>query len=301
MANRIEYGLEQVHIAFFDNPATPTWNAPIWIAGALEFTATPEEEEMEVWADNGLYFSNKFNKGYTGEVDFSTIEDSVLAQIFDWPIDANGAIVERTNSISKPFALMAQVEGDDRNRRFVYYNCIAGRPSKEHKTSGETVDPQTQPLTLKMTPIDIDDVRTSFTALARTDANATAYNNFFNSVYTPVWPELSYSATEFNEDGANDGSIDEIVTVTLANATFAGDDDNPLDGVVATGVPTGLTFAIEKKTATTAEISFTDEATSHAASDSTTFSVVFGDDAFTLGNAGTVKNREQDFDIVFTD
>jgi len=49
-ANKVKYGLEQVHIAFFSEqstPETPAWGTPQPIKGAVSFSTSPEGEESE--------------------------------------------------------------------------------------------------------------------------------------------------------------------------------------------------------------------------------------------------------------
>lgn len=118
-----------------------------------------------------------------------------------------------------------------------------------------------------------------------------------------VAPSLAYSATTFEEASANNGSITDKITVTLTGDTFTGTNDAALAGVTVNNVPTGLTAVVTKKTDTTAEISFTGNATAHAnANDIANLEVVFGDGAFTGGSAAAVSNATKsdlviDFDV----
>lgn len=128
----------------------------------------------------------------------------------------------------------------------------------------------------------------------------------------PPAPVVTYSAAKVSEAAANDGSITQKLTITLANDTFTGSDGAVLAGAEVTNVPTGLTAVVTKQSATTAELSFTGSATAHAnANDITGLTVALGDAAFTSGDASKVTGAttanigldfiEQDTSIVVFD
>lgn len=112
-----------------------------------------------------------------------------------------------------------------------------------------------------------------------------------------------YSATTFTEAAANDGSISTSVTITLVGDTFTGNNNEALAGVTVSNVPAGLTAVVTKKTATTAEISFTGTASAHAhANDIANLEVVLADGAFTGGSASTVTGAtKSDLVVDFKD
>lgn len=119
---------------------------------------------------------------------------------------------------------------------------------------------------------------------------------------TPV-PAITYSATKVSEVAANDGAITETLTITLANDTFTGANDAVLAGVIFDKVPAGLTAVVTKKSATTAELSFTGKAEAHAnAQDITDLTVTLGNAAFTSGDASKVTGAtKSDIALDFAD
>jgi hypothetical protein len=119
---------------------------------------------------------------------------------------------------------------------------------------------------------------------------------------TPA-PNLTWDSTLFDEAAANDGAVDTVRNITLANGTFTGTDGQPLAGVTVDNVPAGLTAVLTRTSATTATLSFTGTATSHVnADDIGNVTVNFGDAAFTSGNAGAVTGAVRgDISIDFID
>ncbi|MBK7003060.1 MAG: cadherin domain-containing protein [Rhodoferax sp.] len=100
---------------------------------------------------------------------------------------------------------------------------------------------------------------------------------------------ISYSATTFVEAAANDGSIATTSTITLSQDSFTGAVGATLGTV--SNVPAGLSAALIKTSATTASLSFTGKAATHAnANDINNLSVRFSDADFSSGLASSVTN-----------
>ncbi|MED4299748.1 phage tail protein [Geobacillus stearothermophilus] len=183
--NKVTFGLDNVHIAFLIDGATPSWETPVKIPGAVRFAPEPQGEESTFYADNGPYFSYTSNNGYTAELEMANLPDDILAEMLGWEIDANGMLVETTDGTPKEFALLGQILGDKKNRRFVYYRCKASRPTAEHNTRGESVEPTTQTLNITILPIEIGGKNVVRGVIELNDTNATIYNNFFTKVTVP--------------------------------------------------------------------------------------------------------------------
>ena len=189
--NKVTFGLEKVHVAFFDetSPTQPAWETPIPIPGAVRFTPTAVGESTNFYADNTLYFSYTANNGYTAEPEMANVPDAILAEMLGWEIDENGALIEVSDAIPKHFALMAQIQGDKRNRRFVFYDCVASRPAKERTTKAESITPATDVLNLTISPIEIGGRMIVRGEMELSDTNQTEFNNFFSAVYVPDFGE----------------------------------------------------------------------------------------------------------------
>lgn len=182
MANKVMFGLEKVHVAFKD---TEGYSTPTAVPGAVNLALTAEGESSIFYADNVPYFTMTSNNGYTGDLEMALVPDSVLAEMLGWEIDDNGMLVEIADGIQKEFALLFEVKGNEKNKRYVYYNCKASRPTQEYSTKGETVEPNTQTLTVTITPIEIGDKTVVKGGLELSETNKTVYDTFFESVLEP--------------------------------------------------------------------------------------------------------------------
>lgn len=182
MANKVTYGLENVSIAFVD---TTGYKSPQPIAGAVNFTPTPQGTAVDFYADNSRYYYYNTNDGYTADLEVALIPDDILAEMLGWKVDELGGIVEVRDATPKRFALMGEVKGDAANRKFVYYDVQAARPSNDHSTTTATNDPQTTTLPITIFPKKIGDEVIVKYVLEKSDTNATEYAAFFTSVPNP--------------------------------------------------------------------------------------------------------------------
>jgi len=125
-------------------------------------------------------------------------------------------------------------------------------------------------------------------------------NTYIPAIPTPgeinkVIPVLTWSATEFDENILNDGSISTVVNLTLANETFAtvGTLVEATDYTVA-NVPAGLTVLITNTSTTTATVELTGNAAVHMnVDDVANMDITFLDAAFTATPAALVTGYTQ--------
>jgi hypothetical protein len=168
-------------------------------------------------------------------------------------------------------------------------------------------------LTIAINRISATVARISFTGTAAAHANAndaTVTLNFTNAALTSgvaaavtglnpasltidfndPGPSAAYTGTTFVEAGANNGTITVTQDVTLTSDTWipAGLFTGGGTHYTATGVPAGLTIAINRISATVARISFTGTAAAHAHANDATVTLNFTNAALTSGVAAAV-------------
>ena len=185
MANKVVFGLSSAHVAFLTE-STGVYDTPEALAGAVNLSLSPEGESTVFYADDVSYHTVETNNGYSGELEVALIPDAMLAEMLGWEVDSNGMLVELSDAEAKPFALLAQMKGDAANRRFVLYKCLASRPNVEHSTKGESTEPKTTTLPIRITPIEIDSRYVVRGVLEYSLAHASVYNAWFNAVTEPV-------------------------------------------------------------------------------------------------------------------
>lgn len=181
--NKVKFGLENVHVSKIteDAQGNITYGAPFAMPGAVGLNADPSGDTKVFWADNTKYYIANQNNGYEGDLEVAIAIKQFLTQILGQEEDDNGALIESADDINARFALMGEIKGDEKNRRFVYYDCTATRPKSESKTTEDTKDPQTDTLSITMSPRKTDKVIKAVLELS--DSNSAVYNTFFDDVY----------------------------------------------------------------------------------------------------------------------
>lgn len=183
MKNKVRFGLEQLHIAFIGEEGV--WESPIHVPGVVNFTANPDGGESTFYADNIKYYTRQTNNGYTGDVEVALFPDELIAEMLGWEVDANGMLVEDAEGKPKEFALMGQVQGDAKNRRFVYYRCTAGRPTQNSSTTTDTIAPTTESLSLVILPYEHEGKKIVKGVIEPNETNQAVYDGFFDAVVLP--------------------------------------------------------------------------------------------------------------------
>lgn len=179
---KVKFGISNCHYAVItETDNSITYGTPVALKGAVSFSADPEGETSPFYADNIVYYQSVSNQGYSGDLELAQISDAFAKDVLGQIEDSNGALIESANDTNKKFALMFQIETDEKARRVVYYYCTAQRPSSEANTKEDTIEPQTDTLNITMSARKTDQAVKC--VLPLTDDNVEAYNSFFTQVY----------------------------------------------------------------------------------------------------------------------
>lgn len=184
MPNKIKYGISQCYYAVATDNGTGklTYATPVALPGAVSLSMDAQGDTNTFYADNIAYFTSSANNGYQGDLELALIPDSfrvdVLGEIHD---ETKGMYVEKANVPTVEFALLFQFEGDATATRHCMYRCVASRPATSGNTKEESIEPQTESITITAMPRIDDDI-----VKARCSADASAYANWFSAVTEPT-------------------------------------------------------------------------------------------------------------------
>lgn len=185
--NKVRFGLKNVHFAPAEIDAaanTATYETPERIPGAVSLSMEAQGDTTNFYADDGVYFTVTANNGYQGDLEVALVPDSFKTKILGYVSDKNGVLIEDTGAIPKPFALLFEFSGDAHERRHVLYNCTAARPSVASATKAESVEVQTETMSLTAAPVRCTALGKDMTK-ADCDRGSAAYDGWFSSVYEP--------------------------------------------------------------------------------------------------------------------
>ena len=186
MANKIKYGLKNVYyaVATDDGTGTLTYTTPVAWKGAVSLSLDAQGDTNTFYADNVQYFTSTANNGYQGDFESALIPDTFRTNVMGETLDAKGMYVEKADAKPKEFALLFQFEGDENATRHCLYRCSASRPSVAGNTKEESIDPQTETLTITaMARINDDVVKAR---CPYTSSTTSSYATWFDAVVEPT-------------------------------------------------------------------------------------------------------------------
>lgn len=191
MANKVKFGLKNTYYAVAtidETDNTATYAAPVKMNGAVSLSMEAQGDTNKFYADDGVYFASVANNGFEGDLEMALIPDSFRKDILGEVEDKNKVLVDDTNASQVQFALLFEFQGDKKAKRHAFFNCVATRPAVASATKGESVEPQTETLTITASPIHCAALNTDITK-ANCESDNTAYDTWFTEVYTPVAPD----------------------------------------------------------------------------------------------------------------
>ena len=184
--NKIKYGIKNVYyaVATISSTGTATYASPKALPGAVSISLDAEGDTGKFYADNIVYFTSVANNGYSGDLELAKVPDDFLIDCLGFIRDVSGVLVEDAGAVGAHFALMFQFEGDVNAKRTVLYNCVASRPTVEGSTKEESIEPQTETISLTATSVFNAVLNKDLVKASCTETSASAaYNSWLTAVY----------------------------------------------------------------------------------------------------------------------
>lgn len=235
MANKVKYGLKNVHyaVATIAADGSATYGAVKPWPGAVNLSLEAQGGTTKFRADNINYWIGQSNNGYEGDLETALIPESFRVDVLGELVDGNGVRLEDVDAKTVPFALMFQIEGDADNGRYVFYNCSASRPSVSGQTTDEEIEPQTETITITTSSVYFPGFNGGKNvAKGCVYEGETGYASFFSAVYQPsgsanyhsVTQTLTHCTSSFTADKIQDGAdfiakIEAEATYTISSVT----------------------------------------------------------------------------------
>lgn len=179
---KVLFGIRKVYVAkLTEEDGVITYGTPFAVEGATDFSPDPQGESTIFYADDKIYFRKEQNNGYEGDLVLAVTPEKFLTDILGRTKDSNGVVIENADDKFARFALMFEAEGDPKNRRYVYWDVTAGRPSREFATTEDSIEVGTESLAITIAPRSTDNSVGAYIEL--TDDNTEVYNAWFSEVY----------------------------------------------------------------------------------------------------------------------
>lgn len=202
--SKVRYGLKNVHFVpgeINDDGSVTYENTVYRWPGAVDLNMEAVGEATKFRADNTDYWVGQSNSGYEGDLETALIPDTFREKVLGEVKDANDVTYERISAPTKVFALMFQMEVDDGAYRHVMYNCTASRPAVAAHTTEETLEPQTETVSLTAASIYVKAIDEDIVK-SRAARGTAKYDTWFDAPYIPGAAVTNYTVT-FDSDGGS--------------------------------------------------------------------------------------------------
>lgn len=244
---KVRLGLRNVHYAVMTGitSGVPTYSKPTKLSGAVKFSASTEGDNTTFYADDGPYFEDPNNDGYTGEYESALFQENFLEQVLGQLRSSNNLLFEFADAEIAPVAIIAEFATNATAKRICFYNVLCGRPNVDAQTREKNKTPQTEKVSLKMRPLEFYDKYRIVKFVSTPETDLDTYDKFFESVYIPKEEEIktmiSKRAAMFAPQG-NAIPMDNAATHAAATSVTA-----KLDGTVtATAHSASMEDTVEK-------------------------------------------------------
>lgn len=183
--NKIKYGIKNATIfpATIATNGSATYGTAIPVPGSVSLSLDQQGETNIFYADNIAYYTSVANNGYEGDWEVAKLPDDVLTGILGYIADQNGVLVEDANAPVKHFALAFEFAGDVHAKRHILYNCTMNRPSVAGSTKEESIEPQTETVTITATSVYNASLAKDVVKASCTPTEATQYESWFTTAY----------------------------------------------------------------------------------------------------------------------
>ena len=190
MANKVKFGLSNVHVLFIESydakqkKYTFDSEGIQPIPGAVNLSLDPQGDTTEFFADNISYFSQAANTGYQGDLELALIPDWFRQKALGEIVDNNGVQIESSDAIQKEFVLFFELNGDAAKTRYVLYRNSVARPSIKGQTTEKSLTPATDSMTITAMPRENDHF--TFGAIKSDDAtHKDIYDAWYETMHEP--------------------------------------------------------------------------------------------------------------------
>lgn len=182
MANKVEFGISNLYVGTYteDGSGTVTLGTAYHQHGAVSFSPEESSERSVFYADNIEYYVTYTGGTFEGDLEVALFDDDFKTQFLGYIEKTDGGIGIVKNSTKPKVYIMFQVEGDDKARRVIFYNCTLGAITREYATIEETAEPTTETLSVSVSGCNANGL-----SKVTYEQGATGYDTLFSNPPVP--------------------------------------------------------------------------------------------------------------------
>lgn len=185
MADKVRYGIRNAYYAKIESTGedgAPTFATPVPLPGAVNLSLSAEGGLTNFYADDVVYFVTSANNGYSGDFEIAKIPDQFREDILgETASTTDNVLIEKAGVQPANFALLFEFETPSgKSIRNVLYNCTATRPSMEGATTTDSIEVQTETISITASPL-------TGSGMVKAKTTDTTTENIYNAWYTKVY------------------------------------------------------------------------------------------------------------------
>ena len=183
MANKVEFGISNLYVGTYTVGTTGsvTMGTPYHQAGAVSFSPEEQSESNQFYADNVVYWAGYTSGTFEGDLEVAKFDDTFKTQFLGYISKSDGGLGVVKNATRPNVYIAFQVEGDDKARRIIMYNCSLGGITREYSTTEESIEPATETIAVTVA----GDNKTGVSMVSY-NQGATGYSTLFTNPPAPT-------------------------------------------------------------------------------------------------------------------
>ena len=183
MANKVEFGISNLYVGTYTvaTTGTVTMGTPYHQAGAVSFSPEEQGETNNFYADNIVYWAGYSGGTLEGDLEVAKFDDTFKTQYLGYISKSDGGLALSKNATRPSVYIAFQIEGDDKARRVIMYNCTLGGISREYSTIEDTKTPVTETIAVTVA----GDNGTGISMVSYNEG-ATGYSTLFTNPPAPT-------------------------------------------------------------------------------------------------------------------
>ena len=152
MANKVEFGISNLYVGTYTEGTggSVTMGTPYHQKGAVSFSPEENSERNVFYADNTEYYVTYTGGTFEGDLEVALFDEKFKTDFLGYVKKADGGIAQVKNATKPKVYVAFQVEGDDKSRRVIMYNCTFGAITREFATTEESTEPATETIAVSV-------------------------------------------------------------------------------------------------------------------------------------------------------
>lgn len=192
--NKVRYGLSRLYRAAVQrsNDDTVSYGNLVRMPGAVSISFSTEgSDPTDFYADDSVYYTIEgTNGGYTAELVVARVSDEDRVALLGEHVAENGVQYETTEDKPPEYAYIMEMQGNFKPIAFCFFCGKASRIALNANTKGESVEVDTDTISIRFTGIDLEDADGEIKKfiqghIEKTDTNEAMYKKFFEEVPVP--------------------------------------------------------------------------------------------------------------------